>query len=116
MRLDKLRIQNFRSFKDETIELDPYTCLVGPNGCGKSTVLTALNVFFRNTASVSTNVVTLSAEDFHHSNTKEPIRIRLTFKDLSEEAQTELAHYYRQGRGSPSLRRRFGTTGQRPPT
>ena len=90
MRLEKLRIQNFRSFRDETIELDPYTCLVGPNGCGKSTVLTALNVFFRNTAAASTNVVTLSAEDFHYNNTKEPIQISLTFSGLSEDAQTEL--------------------------
>jgi putative ATP-dependent endonuclease of the OLD family len=98
MRLEKVRIQNFRSFKDETVEFDAYTCLVGPNGCGKSTVLTALNVFFRNTASATTNVVSLSAEDFHHGNTKEPVCITLTFKDLSAEAQADLGYYYRQGR------------------
>lgn len=98
MRLEKLRIQNFRSFKDETIHFDSYTCLVGPNGCGKSTVLTALNVFFRNTTSAPTNTATLSEEDFHHRDTAEPIQITLTFKDLSEAAQDELSHYFRQGR------------------
>jgi len=51
MKLSKLRIENFRSFKDETIYFDDYTCLVGANGTGKSAVLTALNVFFRNNAS-----------------------------------------------------------------
>jgi putative ATP-dependent endonuclease of OLD family len=98
MRLEKLRIQNFRSYEDETIEFDRYTCLVGPNGCGKSTVLMALNVFFRNSASVTTNIVKLSHEDFHHNNTSEPVQISLTFNDLSDEAQNQLAHYYRQGR------------------
>jgi len=51
MKLSKLRIENFRSFKDETIYFDDYTCLVGANGAGKSAVLTALNVFCRNNAS-----------------------------------------------------------------
>ena len=36
MKLSKLRIENFRSFKDETIDFDYYTCLVGANGTGKS--------------------------------------------------------------------------------
>jgi len=98
MRLEKIRIENFRSFKDETVEFNPYTCLVGPNGAGKSTILTALNVFFRNNASTSTNVVTLCEEDFHHGNTTLPIKITLTFKDLSEAAQKDLEHYYRQDR------------------
>jgi predicted ATP-dependent endonuclease of OLD family len=70
MKLSKLRIENFRSFKDETIYFDDYTCLVGANGTGKSAVLTALNVFFRNNASTATNVLTLSKEDFHHKSTR----------------------------------------------
>lgn len=50
MRLTEIKIKNFRSFEDETIAVDDYTCFVGPNGTGKSTVLQALNVFFRNTS------------------------------------------------------------------
>ena len=45
MRLRSLRIENFRSFEDQTIPFDNYTCFVGPNGSGKSTVLIALNIF-----------------------------------------------------------------------
>ena len=97
MRLQKIQIQNFRSFKDQTIELDDYTCLVGPNGCGKSTVLTALNIFFRNTSSTPTDVLTLCEEDFHKGNTADPIRITLTFTDLCRDAQEDLKHYYRRG-------------------
>ncbi len=47
MKIESVRIENFRSFKDETIFLDDYTCFVGPNGSGKSTIINALNVFFR---------------------------------------------------------------------
>ncbi len=97
MELTSIRIQNFRSFSDETIALDPYTCIVGPNGAGKSTVLTALNVFFRNTSGSATNLHRLGREDFHNKDTSEPIRITLTFQDLSPEAQHDFKHYYRQG-------------------
>ena len=97
MKLRKLRIENFRSFKDETICFDDYTCLVGPNGAGKSAVLMALNVFFRNTTSSATNVNTLSEEDFHHKNTDEPVKITLTFDGLSEVAQNDFQLYVRQG-------------------
>ncbi len=44
--LKKLRIKNFRSIVDETINLDDYNIFVGLNDCGKSNVLKALNLFF----------------------------------------------------------------------
>ena len=47
MKVQSIRIERFRSFADETIRLDGYTCLVGVNGSGKSTVLAALNVLFQ---------------------------------------------------------------------
>lgn len=96
MRLAQIRIQNFRSFDDETINLDPYTCLVGPNGTGKSTILTALNVFFRNASSAASSVSNLCKEDFHHQDTSRPARITLTFNDLSQEAKEDFKHYCRQ--------------------
>jgi predicted ATP-dependent endonuclease of OLD family len=98
MKLTELKIENFRSFKNQSIRLDDYTCLVGPNGSGKSVVLMALNVFFRENASTVTDVLTLSEEDFHHRNTKEPVKVTLTFENLSEEAQEDFKHYYRQGK------------------
>ena len=98
MRLKELRMQNFRSVEDETIHFDDYTCLVGPNGAGKSTVLQALNVFFRNNAGSAVNLSALSEEDFHHKDTSQPIRITLTFENLSEEAQSEFKAYYRNGK------------------
>lgn len=96
MKLDSVRIQNFRIFKDETVYFDDYNCFVGPNGAGQSTVMNALNVFFRQYRDSKTDLSKLSADDFHHKNTKEPISITVTFTDLSEQAKRDLADYVRQ--------------------
>lgn len=96
MKLESVRIQNFRAFKDEKIEFDNYNCFVGPNGAGKSTVINALNVFFRQHKDSKTDLSKLSADDFHHKNTSDPISITVTFRDLSDEANKDLADYVRQ--------------------
>jgi len=98
MILSELTIENFRAFEKETVHFNDYTCLVGPNGSGKSTVLMALNVFFRENEATVTDVCTLGEEDFHHKNTKKPIKITVTFEDLPPAAQEEFKHYYRQGK------------------
>ena len=96
MRIDSVRIENFRSFEDATVPFNNYACLVGPNGVGKSTVLTALNVFFREFENTPTDLSQLEQEDFHFRNTAVPIRITVTFADLSEEAQDDFSDYVRQ--------------------
>lgn len=98
MKLDSVRIKNFRSFKDETIYFDSYSCFVGPNGSGKSTVINALNVFFRQYKDSKTDLSKLSADDFHHKKTDEPILITVTFKELPEKAKKDLAGYVKQDR------------------
>src|ERR1035441_2711725 len=98
MKIERVRIQNFRAFQDETIVFDDYTCLVGPNGSGKSTILTALNIFFRDTANASTDLVNLGKEDFHQCDVSQPIKITVTFRDLNAEAKDDLKDYVRQDR------------------
>lgn len=96
MRIKSIRIQNFRSFQDETINLNRYSCLVGPNGAGKSAILAALAIFFQDKASSPTNVTNLIDEDYYRKNTATPIHITITFDDLNDEAKTELSDYFRQ--------------------
>lgn len=96
MRIASVRIENFRSFADATIPFNDYGCLVGPNGAGKSTVLTALNVFFRESENLPTDLSQLDQEDFHCKKTGEPIKITLTFCDLSDGAKEDFADYVRQ--------------------
>jgi putative ATP-dependent endonuclease of the OLD family len=96
MKIESVRIENFRSFKDETINFDDYTCFVGPNGSGKSTIIYALNIFFRQYKDCTTDLSKLNENDFHHKDTKNDIKITLTFKDLSLKAKEDLKDYVRQ--------------------
>lgn len=98
MFLTSLTIKNFRAFNEITIQLDKYTALVGQNGTGKSTVLMALNILFRNSENVSTKTDFLTEEDFHNRNTAQPVEFIATFENLNDQAKEELKHYYRQGR------------------
>jgi predicted ATP-dependent endonuclease of OLD family len=91
MKIKTIRIENFRSFQDETIRLNRYSCFVGPNGAGKSTVLAALNVFFQERSGSVTDVSKLTDEDYFGKNSANPVRITLMFDELSPTAQTELA-------------------------
>ena len=96
MKIKSIRIQNFRSFEDETVSLNRYSCFVGPNGAGKSSVLAALNVFFREQSGTPTDIIKLSDEDYFRKNTAEPVRITVTFDDMNPTAQAELSDYVRQ--------------------
>ena len=113
MKISSVRIEKFRSFEDTTIPLNDYACLVGPNGAGKSNVLTALNVFFRESENLPTDLSQLDQEDFHCKNTDEPIQITVAFTDLDDEAQDDFSDYVRQGQLVVSAVARFdGTTGK----
>src|SRR5579884_830895 len=107
MRMKSVRIRNFRSIKDQTVELDDYTCFVGPNGSGKSNVLHALNVFFGESDIPGLNTRFLGEEDFHSKKSDQPIEITVTFSDLSPEAKDELRHYVRHDQLIVSVEARF---------
>ena len=98
MRIEQMQIKNLRAFKDEVVNFDDYTCFVGSNGAGKSTVLCALNIFFRETENSSTNLSELETEDFHGCDTNEPIEITVTFTDLTAEERTDFQAYVRHDR------------------
>lgn len=98
MRIESVSIKNLRCIKDSVANLGAYTCLVGPNGAGKSTLLHALNIFFRHVEDASTDVTSLTPEDFYMHDTTEPIEITVTFADLPAEAQADFKEYVRQGK------------------
>lgn len=53
MIIDSVRVQNFRSIKDETLYCAPLTALVGRNGSGKSAFLKAIDLFYARSESIS---------------------------------------------------------------
>ena len=46
MKIKQIRLQRFRQFPDTTFEVGPFNLLVGPNNCGKTTLLHAIRAFF----------------------------------------------------------------------
>lgn len=96
MRIKSIQIENFRSFRNEMVHLNRYSCFVGPNGAGKSSVLAALNVFFREQSGAPTDISRLTDEDYFNKNTTNPIRITVTFEDMSATALEELSTYVRR--------------------
>lgn len=98
MKIESVRIENFRAFKDETIFFDDYNCFVGANGAGKSTVFNALNIFFRQYKDSKTDLSKLSIQDFHHKDISKDIRITVTFINISKEAAEILSDYVRMGK------------------
>lgn len=96
MRIKSIHIRHLRSIADATISLDDYTCFVGANGAGKSTVLFALNVFFREVDPQGNSITSLAAEDFHKRDTSKPVEITVWFDQLSAEAREDFKEYVRQ--------------------
>jgi putative ATP-dependent endonuclease of OLD family len=46
MKIENIKIHNFRSIKDANFDLNSYNLLIGENNSGKSTVLTAIRTFY----------------------------------------------------------------------
>jgi predicted ATP-dependent endonuclease of OLD family len=46
MKINSIKIHNFRSFIDEEIITNEYSCLVGPNNSGKSNFIDCLRIFY----------------------------------------------------------------------
>lgn len=86
MIIKSVQIQNFRSIKDETLQCDKLTALVGANGSGKSSFLQALELFH-------SPVPKIEQDDYYNRDTTNEIIISITFDDLSQEAKTLFANY-----------------------
>ncbi|MBX0329915.1 ATP-dependent endonuclease [Oscillochloris sp. ZM17-4] len=87
MRIKTVQVQRFRSIYNATLECDNLTALVGANGAGKSTFLRALDIFYKPNARVERN-------DYYADDPSEPIRITVTYVDLSPVEQAALDKYY----------------------
>jgi putative ATP-dependent endonuclease of OLD family len=90
MKLAKISFTNFRCFRSEDLCFDRYASLVGPNNCGKSTVLRALNLFYGSDK--------VNAGDFYvGADPDDQLSIKYEFSEVFGEAAEELSHYVRNG-------------------
>ena len=89
MRIQQIRIHNFRSIIDKTIEAQGYLMLVGANNSGKSNVINALRAFYDD--------LKWSSDDFPKVGaTDNDSWVELMF-ELSDEEWTSLADKYKKG-------------------
>ena len=86
MLIQNIHVKNFRSILDESLPCDSLTALVGRNGSGKSSFLSALELFYNPTARVT-------EEDFYAEDVTQDIEIAVTYTDLSAEAKKFFAAY-----------------------
>lgn len=87
MRIQSVRITNFRTLRDVAISFDTVTTFIGPNGTGKSTVLRALDWFFNGRPG------SLTERDCSFGAVDQDIEVRVTFDELSERDRIELGKY-----------------------
>jgi len=87
MKLERIKIQNFRSCRDVTICVNSMHALVGANNAGKSTILRALDFFF------NPSVRQLSEETFWNRDTALKIRVECLFTDLQTYEKDVFAPY-----------------------
>jgi len=76
MLIDSVTIRNFRSIREEVLNCQDMTVLVGSNGTGKSSFLRALDLFY-------TAGARPKEDDYTHGNIEAPIEISVSYKDFS---------------------------------
>ncbi|MFG0330915.1 MAG: chromosome segregation protein SMC [Phycisphaerales bacterium] len=86
MRLAKLRLSGFKSFADSTEFRfdDPITCIVGPNGCGKSNVVDAIKWVLGERSAKSLRGEQMMDVIFSGSSARKPMNmaeVTLTFEN-----------------------------------
>lgn len=92
MKIQSVRIRNFRTLKDVTVAFDAVTTFIGPNGTGKSTILRALDWFFNGKPGSLTH-----ADRCFGSTHVDDIEVQVTFGDLTDKDRDELGKYAPQG-------------------
>ena len=86
MLIKEVHVKNFRSILDASLQCESLTALLGRNGSGKSSFLSALDFFYNPSARVT-------PEDFYSEDVTQDIEIAVTYSGLTMEAKTLFLSY-----------------------
>ncbi|MGC8476942.1 MAG: ATP-dependent nuclease [Acetobacteraceae bacterium] len=99
MQIADLRIENFRGIRSGHVRFDQHSVLVGPNNCGKTTIIEALALLFGRDRMVRK----LTEHDFFGGTPQPTDRIRLVATIIGFEGDNvaEFPEWFRDDRGVP---------------
>ena len=99
MNVARLRITGFRGICEADLRLGPHCALVGPNGCGKSSIVDALSLVLGR----SKMVRPLTEHDFTGSDPAAGTRIKIvaTLSGFASDVAEEHDDWFRPDRGVP---------------
>ncbi|MFV8337906.1 AAA family ATPase [Flavobacterium sp. LB3P21] len=87
MKLETIKIKNFRGYQSETIiPVSNLTAFIGKNDAGKSTILEALEIFFNN------SLVSCEREDLNVNADNNQIEISCVFSDFPDDLIIDVAN------------------------
>lgn len=104
MKIEEIRVSNYRSLEDFTIRPTDLLAIVGRNNSGKSNIIKALQLFFEGSTSL------VDSECFTAHRTNKPIEILVTFTRLNG-FDLERFRAYLYGEDKLILGRRVTCTG-----
>ncbi|MBC8204272.1 AAA family ATPase [bacterium] len=92
--IEELRLKNFRSFRDTTIKLKPFSVFIGPNGCGKSNLISVFEFIGRAVKEdVKAAFSALGGSFFSTRHIKagvdDPIQIDISYRERGEPPDEE---------------------------
>ena len=90
MLIKEVHVKNFRSILDASLQCESLTALLGRNRSGKSSFLSALDLFYNPSARVT-------PEDFYSEDVTQNIEIAVTYSGLTIEAQNLFSAYIDNG-------------------
>ncbi|WP_331757607.1 AAA family ATPase [Streptomyces albidoflavus] len=86
MRLEHIKIHNFRGLSQVDIPFSRFGCLIGENNAGKSSVFQALNMFLSSGSAVATDFL----------DPERAIRIQMTFAEIGDADLQRLQESHRE--------------------
>ena len=105
MRIDRIELIGFKSFSDRTtFQFHPgITCIVGPNGCGKSNIVDAFRWVLGEQSAKSLRGEKMEEVIFHGSASKKPKGMAEVTMAISGVLGTEQSATEGNGEGSPDM-------------
>ncbi|MBI2612812.1 ATP-dependent endonuclease [Candidatus Kaiserbacteria bacterium] len=98
MKITRLLIKNFKSFKSERIDFRGLMAFIGENNAGKSNVLKALDLFFKDTKKL---------DEEYFNNSAEHIVIQVWFNNLNDDAKETFKKYLLDDNETVVLRKEY---------